>query len=324
MAGGTVDFGPPPKPQGVDFGPPPTHAQAVDFGPPPSKPRPITDIPVLGPRYVGPGATFRPDALAAYKPPALRSSVRAASSLDAANQIPAPVTPADKLLGGDSGYPLVDLATNELFGRDQSPLSRAANLAPPVFLARQGAQAGQELGRGQYGQGLARLGVNAAIGLAGEASGPLLRRAGTEAAPAVAEAAAPAEAAATVPVRKTLTQMSPSELVDRAAATGYPDLSRGTNGVEIPPEERASVYANTPMSPSEMVEQAVQAGLKDTSRGTRPVDFGPPPTASAPVEAGLGYHDVLAMSPDQIATHAELATTADKNIEASLFGEEGA
>src|SRR6185312_10628022 len=51
----TVDFGPPPKPQGVDFGPPPTHAQAVDFGPPPSKPRPITDIPVLGPRYVGPG-----------------------------------------------------------------------------------------------------------------------------------------------------------------------------------------------------------------------------------------------------------------------------
>src|SRR5690348_7695102 len=38
MAGGTVDFGPPPKPQGVDFGPPPAHAQAVDFGPPPSKP----------------------------------------------------------------------------------------------------------------------------------------------------------------------------------------------------------------------------------------------------------------------------------------------
>src|SRR6185312_11237672 len=285
MAGGTVDFGPPPKPQGVDFGPPPAHAQAVDFGPPPSKPRPITDIPVLGPRYVGPGATFRPDALAAYKPPVPQSSVRAASALGAANQIPAPVTPADKLLGGDSGYPLVDLATNELFGRDQSPLSRAANLAPPVFLARQGAQAGQELGRGQYGQGLARLGVNAAMGLAGEASGPLLRRAGTEAAPAVAEAAAPAEAAATVPVRKTLTQMSPSELVDRAAATGYPDLSRGTNGVEIPLEERASVYANTPMSPSEMVEQAVQAGLKDTSRGTRPV------AADATAVAPPLYHE---------------------------------
>src|SRR6185312_10490666 len=169
MAGGTVDFGPPPKPQGVDFGPPPTHAQAVDFGPPPSKPRPITDIPVLGPRYVGPGATFRPDALAPYKPPVPQSSVRAASSLDAANQIPAAPTSADKLLGGDSGYPLVDLASNELFNRDKSRLSQAANLLPPVFLARQGAQAGQELGRGQYGQGLARLGVNAAMGLAGDA-----------------------------------------------------------------------------------------------------------------------------------------------------------
>src|SRR6185312_12090822 len=145
------------------------HAQAVDFGPPPSKPRPITDIPVLGPRYVGPGATFRPDALAPYKPPVPQSSVRAASSLDAANQIPAAPTSADKLLGGDSGYPLVDLASNELFNRDKSRLSQAANLLPPVFLARQGAQAGQELGRGQYGQGLARLGVNAAMGLAGDA-----------------------------------------------------------------------------------------------------------------------------------------------------------
>src|SRR6185312_3513499 len=192
MAGGTVDFGPPPKPQGVDFGPPPAHAQAVDFGPPPKHIEPV-----MGPQMVGPGATFRPDALAAYKPPVPQSSVRAASALGALNQIPAAPTAADKLLSGDSGYPLVDLASNELFNRDKSRFSQAANVLPPVFLARQGAQAGQELGRGQYGQGLARLGVNAAIGLAGEASGPLLRRAGTEAAPAVAEAAAPAEAAAT-------------------------------------------------------------------------------------------------------------------------------
>src|SRR6185312_6118663 len=310
MAGGTVDFGPPPKPQGVDFGPPPTHAQAVDFGPPPSKPRPITDIPVLGPRYVGPGATFRPDALAPYKPPVPQSSVRAASSLGAANQIPAPVTPADKLLGGDSGYPLVDLATNELFGRDQSPLSRAANLAPPVFLARQGAQAGQELGRGQYGQGLARLGANAAMGLAGETAGPLLRRAGAEAAPAVAEAAAPAEAAAAaVPVRKTLTQMSPSELVDRAAAAGYPDLSRGTNGVEIPLEERGAIYANTPMSPSEMVEQAVQAGLKDTSRGTRPVAADATAVAPPPEDAGYRFAGP-ALTPEQKTTIADIGGSA--------------
>ena len=287
-----VDFGPPPaKSQAVDFGPPPSQSQAVDFGPPPSKARPITDYPVLGPEYAGAANTFAPDNTRT-KPAAPLATVGPASALTALNQIPAPVTRADRLLGGESGHPMLDQATNTLFARNR--LGKALGYTPQGFLIQQGARAGQQAGQGQYGRGLATLGAAGALAVAGDALGGAANRAGApvaEAAPQFAqnptlpEALSPtvnetlAPSAAARAVRSTLGRPGPVRAPTPAEPVdAFMQWSAAAEDPSLSPEVRAQAATRAAETkPAAMAVWNARGATPFPEESNAPLDFGPPP-----------------------------------------------
>lgn len=204
----------------------------MDFGPPPGR---LTQNPVFGGNLVPRGAVFRPDELQPNRAPTTGQEYTAMVRQRFLQLKKNPLAPVQAMVqpAVQQGKDLATLASH--------PLS----FGPEARLAA------------------ARTALNVASTInpfAGEA-GPAARA--VEEAPAAVQAVAP---------RPTLAQMSPAELVDRAAAAGFPDASRGTGGAPSTIPDIQSFYAGLGnASPHELVEQAAAEGLHDTSRGTLPV-----------------------------------------------------